>query len=102
MNANVWWVAAVPVALLAGCQTLPSAPLAPYARRDLTVPWSERTYWAHPDGGVAARRPALRPPSVPTAGPPTAAPAAPAVEPVPSAWPEPVRSTRTACAPGSC
>jgi hypothetical protein len=146
MNANVWWVAAVPVALLAGCQTPPSVPLAPYAQRDLTVPWSERTYWAHPDGGVAAYRPALRPPPaplaagapdaapvgaaprplVPTAGPSTAAtaqspaavgspaipapatppatpaPAAPTVEPAPAAWLEPVHSTRTACAPGSC
>ena len=32
---------------LLGCQTVPPTSL-PYVQRDLTVPWSEHTYWSVP------------------------------------------------------
>lgn len=32
---------------LLGCQTVPPMSL-PYVQRDLTVPWSEHTYWSVP------------------------------------------------------
>ncbi len=66
---------------LAGCQTPPPAAApAPYPQRDLTVLWSERVYWAPPEGAMALGKPAARsrpaPPAErrPAAVPPVAAP----------------------------
>lgn len=101
--------AAVLAAILAGCQTPPPVsgtpdPQARYPQRDLTVAWSERSYWRWPPDQSPARRPVVDPAEVAPApsAPDLAQPPAPAGPVPPPAAVGAVPARRTACARGAC